>query len=763
LEAIVTPSTPDAFNAPKKKTWLQENGYKLAVMLATLAAVCFYLNVLDVVLVCLGLGGIIFIHELGHFFAAKACNVYVRTFSIGFGPAWPFCEFKYGETHYKLGMIPLGGYVAMAGENTGETDSREATMLEADDTDPRSFKNKPVWQRMIIISAGVVMNVILAAICFLVAYSAGVNEPPAIVQAVEPGSAGWQAGLHPGSQITRINDIDQPMFQDITPEVASTNRGEKVSLGIRYQGTTQDYQIEPIKAEGAPFPQLGLPIPSSVKLFNLKRDTTPPYNPDSAADAWNTDHPDALIQRGDTVVAMSDIRKGGALTPLQENRDGLPGPTFDYRRRLTELAGQPVQLTLQRDASDSQVTVTLAPSFRRETGLRMKIGKVVAVRQDSAAMVAGVKAQITDGEKEFEPGDRLVEVAVPGKDGKRTVYALDVQTAGSDGTTVVKLLDPLRLPYDLAQWADATPPEQRKVTLTVVRDVDHAENRVTLEPLAWDDTYREDHPLPSGVNSPIPLGPLGLAYRVLAEVNAVEPGSPAAAAGVLPGDVITEAKYRARIFKLDSASKTYKPESKTLEWEPIKPHQWAFADYKLQSQTPHGFSLKLNRAGATVEVALDSAVDRTWPMPMEGIYFKRQEVEQKAKDLGEAMKLGVRVTLRRIKSTYQQLYGLISGRISVKMMNGPITLARTGYLVAGQDWRILVMFCGLISINLAVVNFLPIPPLDGGHMVFLIYEAIFRKPAGTSVQYALSLIGMIAVLALMLFTVGLDIWRLFFG
>jgi regulator of sigma E protease len=70
---------------------------------------------------------------------------------------------------------------------------------------------------------------------------------------------------------------------------------------------------------------------------------------------------------------------------------------------------------------------------------------------------------------------------------------------------------------------------------------------------------------------------------------------------------------------------------------------------------------------------------------------------------------------------------------------------------------------GLISINLAVVNFLPIPVLDGGHMMFLLYEWVRGKPAPASVQVALTYLGLAAVLGLMLFVIGLDIWRLFFA
>src|SRR5205807_472193 len=128
----------------------------------------------------LGLGFVIFVHELGHFLAAKWCDVHVQTFSIGFGPALPGCSFQRGETTYKIGAIPLGGYVNMVGEG-----------LEADEEEdyPRSFKNKTVGQRMIIISAGVVMNVILGCILFIIVYYYhGVEMPPAIVGRVDPGS-----------------------------------------------------------------------------------------------------------------------------------------------------------------------------------------------------------------------------------------------------------------------------------------------------------------------------------------------------------------------------------------------------------------------------------------------------------------------------------------------------------------------------------------------------------------------------------------------
>jgi regulator of sigma E protease len=96
------------------------------------------------------------------------------------------------------------------------------------------------------------------------------------------------------------------------------------------------------------------------------------------------------------------------------------------------------------------------------------------------------------------------------------------------------------------------------------------------------------------------------------------------------------------------------------------------------------------------------------------------------------------------------------------LISGPITLARASYVLAGEDIWKLVLLVALISINLAVVNFLPIPVLDGGHMVFLFYEWIRRKPPPVFLHNILTIIGLVMVLSLMLFAVGLDIWRLIF-
>ena len=773
------PKPTESIAAPAStlSRWFRQNGTQLLVLAGVIAAVCYFFYPADVLLAGLGLSLIIFIHELGHFLAAKFCDVHVKTFSIGFGPPLPFCSIKRGETTYKIGMIPLGGYVAMIGEG----DARQEVMSEGDlvdaepepntpESDPdyrRSFKNKSVPQRMLIISAGVIMNILLAGTAFVVAYLNGVEEQPAIVQSVDPGSAAWRVGVRPGSQLTRLNSVDKPWFDDIRPSVNSTRKGETVDATFEYKGTAESHTVEPLKMEGALFPQLGIAAPQSMTLLKTRRDSMPPFDFGSAAaNAKATDGSGAGFQAGDRIVAMTDPSREKAITPLESKRGGLPGAQFDFRRRLVQLAGQEVKVHVLRkgQADDAMPTELAVPGiYRKDTGLRMKMGPIAALRLNSPAAKAGLKSREIEGDEEREPGDIITAVQVLDVSGKRLRYSLDPNESRNDPT--VELLDPLRLPLELNNWADRwslQPNPNRTVSVTVQRFIDHRPQPVTLD-LAWDQDYREDFAALSLPGTPVPLGGLGLAYRVSAEVNAVKPNSPAKDAGIQAGDVIAQVRFKvtSAAGKVTDGSWDEVERNPTKDADKPKLIRWAFVDYKLQVQAPHTFDLKIHRDGQETEVLNIAAKDdATWPVPADGWFFGKELRVQKAENVGEALEMGFHRTVRAIRSIYQGLYGMVIGRISVTTMSGPITLARASYILAGEDSWKLILLIGLISVNLAVVNFLPIPVLDGGHMVFLLYELFRRKPAPESVQVILTWIGLGMVLCLMVFTIGLDIWRL---
>ncbi|MHC4862138.1 MAG: site-2 protease family protein, partial [Planctomycetota bacterium] len=135
----------------------------------------------NVAVVIVGIGLLIFVHELGHFLVAKWNKVRVEAFSLGFGPVlWGFWK---GETHYRLSLVPLGGYVKMAGGDAPTAD------YESDD--PGEFPNKSVPVRIAVYSAGVIMNAITGIVLFIAAFNIGVPLPAPVAGIVQPGSPAW--------------------------------------------------------------------------------------------------------------------------------------------------------------------------------------------------------------------------------------------------------------------------------------------------------------------------------------------------------------------------------------------------------------------------------------------------------------------------------------------------------------------------------------------------------------------------------------------
>jgi regulator of sigma E protease len=104
---------------------------------------------------------------------------------------------------------------------------------------------------------------------------------------------------------------------------------------------------------------------------------------------------------------------------------------------------------------------------------------------------------------------------------------------------------------------------------------------------------------------------------------------------------------------------------------------------------------------------------------------------------------------------------MLTGRLSAKNLIGPLGIAKVAYRFASLDTWEFIFFLGLISVNLAVVNFLPMPVLDGGHMVFLLYEKLRGKPASEGVRVATTYAGLVMILSLLLFVLWLDFTRLF--
>lgn len=196
----------------------------------------FFFTVASFLLV---IGPLIFIHELGHYLAGRWFGVKAETFSIGFGREIGGWTDKRG-TRWKVGWLPLGGYVKFAGDmNPASTPTDEWLNLPAEER-ARTFQAKPVWQRFIIVAAGPAINFLAAILLFIGIFGTiGYPTAPAVVTAVVANGAADRAGLEPGDRIVAIDGRDIRNFADVQ-EYISLRPDRPIAVTVERGGGRQN-------------------------------------------------------------------------------------------------------------------------------------------------------------------------------------------------------------------------------------------------------------------------------------------------------------------------------------------------------------------------------------------------------------------------------------------------------------------------------------------------------------------------------------------
>ena len=194
------------------------------------------------------LGFIIFIHELGHFYAAKRCGIKVNTFSLGFGPK--LVGFQRGETEYKISLLPFGGYVQMEGENPNEQTGA-----------PGEFASASIGNRALVVAAGPVVNLLFGVLVYWLVFATGVNSDSARLiggltgQALgqkEPIQVGWIAdngagakgGLMPGDTILSVNGDAVPHWTVFHTRIL-TNANRELEIVVERDGVRRALFVTP--------------------------------------------------------------------------------------------------------------------------------------------------------------------------------------------------------------------------------------------------------------------------------------------------------------------------------------------------------------------------------------------------------------------------------------------------------------------------------------------------------------------------------------
>jgi regulator of sigma E protease len=661
-------------------------------------------NVINILYVALGLGLVIFFHELGHFAVAKWCNVHVERFSIGFGPIlW---SKKKGETEYAISAIPFGGYVKMLGQ-----DDMDPSQLSSEEIaeDERSYSAKSVPQRMAIISAGVIMNIITGMLFYALAFGIGVQASPSRLGGVRVGMRGWQAGLRTGDTLEKINDREIGSFVDITRGVALSS-GELMISGTRRDGTKfGPFAVTP---DGRGTRRvIGVGPTLSTRLIK------PPEGQDISVTAPGTaaSKADPPLKPGDLIKKVDDteIRNFATLQWV-----------------LAQRRGQPVDLHVQRDGDENGdlVKITVGTNKFRTLGLSMDIGVIAAIRSGSPADRAGLK-----------PGDKITFV------GKRPISSV---------------LNPLRLPDEFEKFCSKGEPVQLKV---LRKDGGKDPETVTIKFESSDPVIPGWIEQPSTPGTPLSIPSLGAAIHMIPTIVNVRKDSPADKAKILPQErikkmvlTLPEGNDSDGLNKDQPVEIVFGEKDKKTD-RVIK--NWAYAFWIMQMARTRTVSLVVVDAeGEERDVELTPVEEADWFLPTRGFRPDRELIEIKAEGVIDALKLGTKRARDSISDIYLTLTSLFGGRLSYKELSGPVGIAKVAYRVAEQGFPELLLFLGFLSVNLAVLNFLPIPVLDGGHMVFLCWEAITRKKPSERVMVAATYVGMAFILGLMGLVLYLDLF-----
>jgi regulator of sigma E protease len=669
-------------------------------------------NISSILLTALGLGLVIFIHELGHFAVAKWCDVKVERFSIGFGPL--LLKFVKGETEYALSLLPLGGYVKMLGQDDGDPSQMTSDQIARD---PRSYPAKSVPQRMAIISAGVIMNLISAVLFFILSFLLAVHENPAVIGNVIPGMAAWQGGLRPGDKVVRIghrsgNKLD---FTALQREVALSSEGQQIQIEVERAGQRIKTFVEPQRNTQNPdelFPTIYTDAELSLNLARMADPNQRPVVPGLAAE-----RAEPPFLSGDQLVSV----------------EGIPLESFtQFQQLLARHRAESIQIGVRRSdvAADGPVTeISVGPNPFRLLGLRMAIGKIHSIQR-------GSPADQGSGENRLREGDTIVAVA-----------------AGAETLQVGRDIDPLRLPDFCAQHAG------EEVIFTARREVNGGQP-TTLEVKLTPEAREEwiERPLDAIPNCPLAISSVGVAYHVLHRVVFVEEGSLAASLGIREGDNILSLKILPSTRE-DGTKFPPIEEKVSLGDDRLN---WPGAFLLMQNYPGQDVELEVKSAdgSAARKVTLTPVLSTDWFFPMRGLRPTPRRVLTRADSLGEAVGMGLDQMYSELTGMYLTIPRLLSGRISHKAMGGPIAIAGTTFHFAREGYGDLLRILAMISVSLAVLNFLPIPVLDGGHFVFLLWEWIRGKPPNERVVITATWIGLAMILSLMVFVLFRDVTRL---
>ncbi|MDE3046179.1 MAG: site-2 protease family protein [Verrucomicrobiota bacterium] len=610
---------------------------------------------ISAILAILGLGFLIFIHELGHYIVARRQGMKVLVFAIGFGK--PLYSWMQGGVKWQICWLPFGGYVKIAGMQ------KEGNQEPSEIKD--GFYGKTPWQRIKVALAGPLVNIAFAFVAFSLLWASGGREKnfaefTHFIGWVDPQSPLYEKGVRPGDYIEKYDGRPFTGFKDLL--IASVMSGKETEIS--------GYKIDEMNGEKIPF-QYTLSTYQDPRIQNDKRLTI------------------GVLSPARYLIASTPLP---AQSPMQES--GVQNGD-----RVLWVDGELVYSVPQLSSLISQSTAFL--TIKR--GDEIFQAKIPRVQLDDLKLTAYEKGEIDDWQHEAGLKGRLSELffipytlSPSGKvEGRLEFIDEQEQTKAFQACERCAFFNPLQegdqiLAIDGSRISNAADLLQhlqaRRVLLIVERESDLSKPVPWKQADAEFERFDRDalHAIVSSIGTETPIS-------AAANLHLLQPVIPKPASDFAPPNPVTDA-------------------------QPV----------------PEAVQKKLLLG---------------IPLGEREVIYNPNPVQQ--------LKEG-------IVDTWRTFSGLFSGSLNPKVVSGPVGIVH----VVQQSWsdgaREAIFWLAVISLNLGLVNLLPIPVLDGGHILFSLVESITKRPikAKTMERLIIPFVGLL--IAFFLFVTYQDIHRLFF-
>lgn len=590
----------------------------------------------------LGIGLLIFVHELGHYIAARCAGVRVEVFSLGFGTR--LIGWQIGATDYRISMVPLGGYVKVAGDDP--TDRR---FLAPDDLHAKGFV-----ARAFFFSGGVLMNFLFALIVFPIVFKSGVEFTAPVLGAIAPGGAAWEGDLRPGDRIVAVDGKRMYSYENFRVEVALSG-GDEVTFEIERAGQRFERTLRPhwSSTEGV----YGIEAMPALDLGPVR----------------------LTVESGSPANAAG-LRTNDVLTAI----DGVTIEPKSLEARLIELTRgtpKPLRIGVLRDGKPLEITYLpdAKPLGDPRIGVSRAARRVRSLRPPALGAI------------DLRSGDRILEI-----DGQ-PFFGPDLTSTSADGSD-----------------------KSDKIALLVDREGRTSPVRIEY---AFTNVTRAEF------LAGIAIGEDGRGLTIVPTA-----GLPADRAGLRAGDTVTAI-------------------------EGVAVSEWKDLQRAVRGAGTTPVRVTYDRAGKVATTTVTPARDQ-FSLGFDVRAMHRPEL-YRVDGVLDATVAGFVCSLDLVKQLYVTLKRLFTGDVAASNLGGIIQISVVTHEFAKSGWARFFYFLALLSINLAFMNFLPIPVLDGGHMLFLIIEKVKGSPVSPRTLGYAQIAGLVFLIALMLFVTYNDIRKHF--